>query len=59
MRNKRIKLALLEANMKQWQLADIIGISESMLCRKLRRELPDDEQNKIIALVQQHSKVVK
>ena len=39
--------------MKQWELARLLGMSESVLSRKLREELPEDEQDRIIALIEQ------
>lgn len=51
MENLKIREALTQNNMKQWQLADCLGISEYTLCKKLRRELPDTEQDKMIAII--------
>jgi len=49
--NEKIRAALREANMKQWQLADALNIHEKTLCCKLRHELPEDEQKRIIELI--------
>lgn len=51
MKNLNIRNALAQNNMKQWQLADYLGISEYTLCKKLRRELPDREQEKIMKVI--------
>ncbi len=56
MKNKLIKDALFKANMKQWQLAELMGISEGHLSRKLRHELPKEEQKQIISLIKSSEK---
>ena len=52
MKNIGVKIKLLEVGMKQWQLARLMGISESQLSRKLRMELPQEEQERIIQIIQ-------
>jgi hypothetical protein len=52
MANYRIRNALLKNNVKHWQLAERMGITEFSLSRKLRRELPKEEQKKIIDLIE-------
>ena len=52
MKNKLVKFALLEAGMKQWELAELLGMSESALSRRLRDELPEEEQKRIIAIIE-------
>lgn len=49
--NQKIRFALLENNMKQWELADLMGVSEAVLSRRLRKELPEEEQERIVALI--------
>ena len=56
MNNKRIRDALYHANMKQWQLAKLLNIREETLTRKLRDELPLDEQKRIVNLIKEASK---
>jgi len=51
MTNKNIRMTMLENDLKQWQLAKLLGLSESKLSRKLREELPEDEQQHIIELI--------
>lgn len=55
MTNKIIKEALKEAKMAQWKLADILCIHENTLCRKLRHELPIGEQQRIVAIINEHT----
>jgi DNA-binding XRE family transcriptional regulator len=50
--NERIRRELKVVGMKQWQLAELMGISEQTICRKFRKELPEDEQQRIIELIQ-------
>lgn len=52
MTNKRIRIKLVEAGMKQWELARAMSISEPALSKKLRDELPDEEQDQIIKLIE-------
>jgi predicted XRE-type DNA-binding protein len=52
MKNIEIKDALKEANMKQWQLAELLGITEWTLSRKLRKELPEADKKEILAVIQ-------
>ena len=42
----------MECGLKQWQAADILGMSNTSLCRKLRHELSEAEQDRIIAEIQ-------
>ena len=51
MKNIKIRQALKLANIKHWELAEILGIAESTLCVKLRRELSEQEQNRILAII--------
>lgn len=41
---------------KQWQIAEAMGISESVLCRRLRHELPEEEKNKIRSIIKELAK---
>lgn len=49
--NKRIRIAMAESGIKQWELARLLGMSESVLSRRLRDELPEDEQDRIVELI--------
>lgn len=51
MKNKNIKFALFETNTTQWELAKLLGTSEASLSRKLREELPAEEQKEIVSLI--------
>jgi hypothetical protein len=51
MKNLDIRTKLKEANIKQWELADQLGIAEMTLVRKLRYELPEEEKQKIFLII--------
>lgn len=45
--NLDIRLETAKAGMKLWQIADKLGITDSYFSRKLRKELPNAEKEKI------------
>ena len=52
MNNLIIRNALIKYNVRTWQLArDILKISEPTIYRKLRSELPEDEQKQIASQI--------
>ena len=51
MKNKEIRARLVLVGIKQWQLAESLGIAEATLSRKLRKELPQDEKEKILRVI--------
>ena len=53
MNNTMIRTELKRTGLKYWELARILGISDATLCRRLRDELPDEEQRKICQLINQ------
>ena len=56
MANEIIRTALMKAHLKQWELAEILGLSESVLCRRLRHELSDDDREYIITKIEHNRK---
>ena len=52
MENSDIRSKLREAGLYQWQLAEGMKIAEQTLVRKLRRELPEEEKQKIFAIIE-------
>ena len=56
MANLKVKEAILESGLKQWKVAELIGIRDDAFSRKLRYELPEEEQNKIIEAIRQYLK---
>lgn len=53
MNNMRIRIKLMEYNKRLWWLADILGTSEATISRRLRKELPEEEQTRIIQLIEE------
>ena len=51
MENVKIRSAYMSAGIRQWELAEAIGISESHFSRKLRKELPQAEREKILSII--------
>ena len=47
MKNKAIRDAAKNYGVKLWELAEALGINDGNLSRKLRHELPDEEQAEI------------
>lgn len=41
------------AGVKLWQVADALGIADSSFSRKLRKELPAAEQEKILEIIKE------
>lgn len=56
MKNMKIRQALMEAGMKNYQLAELMGISEFTLSRRLRNELPIEEQETIVSIIEANRK---
>ena len=54
--NNEIRTALKMIGMPQWKLAELLGIAETTLCIKFRKELPEEEKRKIIDLIQKYAK---
>lgn len=53
--NLMIKQTLSETGMYRWELADILGCSVETVARKLRHELPVEEQHRICDLIRKAS----
>lgn len=51
MKNVEIRSAYMLAGIKQWQVAEALGISETHFSRKLRNDLPQEEKEKILAVI--------
>ena len=51
MRNKEIRNAMLRSNVKQWEVAEHLGISEFTICRWLRSELPSEKKESLLQAI--------
>lgn len=58
MKNLEIRNLAKTSGVKMWQIADALGIADTTLCRKLRKELPQDQKAKILDIIQQLAKEV-
>lgn len=53
MKNVKIRDAAKQAGVYLWEIAERFGCNDGNFSRKLRRELPEDEQEKIIAIIEE------
>lgn len=51
-KNMRVRLKMVEYGVTQYGLSKLLGMSEITVYRRLRDELPEEEQNRIIALIE-------
>lgn len=56
MNGTEIRNQLTKVNMKQWELAQELGVSEATLIRWLRSEVTGEKQQKILQIIQNHGK---
>lgn len=58
MKNQKVRLKMLEAGLKQWEVARLLGVGESVLSRRLRDELPEEDQEQICKLIESKGGVI-
>lgn len=51
MKNNDIKEAAKQAGVRLWQVAEAYGMNDGNFSRKLRKELPQEEKEKILAII--------
>lgn len=56
MENQRIREAAKAAGVKLWQVAEAYGLSDGNFSRKLRHELPEKEQKRILKIIEELKK---
>ena len=56
MHNKEIRVAAKNAGIRLWEVAEAYGINDNNFSRKLRKELPQEEMNKILAIIDKLAK---
>ena len=49
--NKDIREAAAASKIKLWQIADRLGISDGNFSRKLRKELPPEDKERILKII--------
>lgn len=52
MANMKIRLAARGAGVPLWRIAQEMGVSEPTITRKLRKELPEEEQARILEIIE-------
>ena len=52
MKNTDIREAVNTADLKLWQIAEALNLSDGTFSRKLRKELPQDVKNKIFEIIE-------
>ena len=55
-KNQDIRNTAKKADIKLWQIAEKLGIWDATLSRKLRKELPQEEKEKIIGIIAELAK---
>lgn len=54
--NADIKEKAVTSNVRLWRVADALGIADTTLSKKLRKELPKTEKERIFAIIENLSK---
>ena len=57
--NQEIKETFRKARIHQWEVASMIGVSESTLIRWLRDELPEEKKKRILYAIEQTKRRMK
>lgn len=52
--NQDIRIALKQNNLKQWQLADLLNVSEATIIRWFRHELPTEKKKIILSIIKKN-----
>ena len=59
MANNEIKRAAVLARVKLWQIGEAMGLADCNFSRKLRKELPEDEKEKVLEIIRKLAKEVE
>ena len=57
MENMNLRRTAKAAKVPLWRIAEVLGISEPTMTRKLRRELDEDEKARILGIISALAKV--
>lgn len=49
--NMKIREKARNSGVRLWQIADALGMQESLFSKKLRKELTEEEQEKILSII--------
>ena len=56
--NQDIRQTATKSSVRLWRIADALGITDSSFSRKLRKELPQEEKERIFSILQKLSQEV-
>ena len=56
MSNQKIRSEAKKNGVRLWQICEILEISEATMTRKLRHELPAEEKEKILSIIEKLAK---
>lgn len=56
MRNQDLKDEMRIAGVRQWEVAEAIGVSEMTLVKWMRFELPEDKRQRVLQAIEQIKK---
>lgn len=56
MNNLIIRSAMLRTGIRGYQVAKLLNVSDPTFYRKMRDELPEDEQQRIASLIEEYAK---
>ena len=56
LKNQAIRKAALVKGVRLWQVAEALGVHENTLSRRLRTELPQEEQERILSIINELGK---
>lgn len=51
--NLKVRLAIMEHSLTQWDVAKILGMSETSFYRLMRDEMPEEKQDEIIRKIEE------
>lgn len=54
-RNLMIRECMRTHDIRLWEVADLLGVSESTVVKRFRHELPEEEQKRIIELIKENA----
>lgn len=53
MSNEQIRISMIKANLKQYEVASKLGITKFHFCRKLRYELSQEEKARVLKAIEE------
>ncbi len=59
MKNQEIRTAAANSGVKLWQVAEKLGITDSTLSRKLRKEFAPETKERVLSIIQELAATTK